>query len=163
MLRFSFFLDLFDFICTIQGQIGSVLFFWSHYHNLDDRPVSVPATPAFLAILPSHGRKRKGSYSQPSSSQRGQNENKHIKPSLPSPPYVISKRLIIIINGISNAHNHRNVPCSMRSYSQPSSSQCPKSAKWKQTNQAITAFLCHLKKPIWWLKCCLTRTPSYFF
>ena len=33
------------------------------------RPVSVPAMLAFPVILPSHGRKRKGSCSQPSSSQ----------------------------------------------------------------------------------------------
>ena len=34
-----------------------------------NRPVSVPAMAAFPAILPSHERKRKGSYTQPSSSQ----------------------------------------------------------------------------------------------
>ena len=29
----------------------------------------------------------------------------------------------------------------------------------------VTAFpsLCHFKTPIWWHKCCLTRTPIYFF
>ena len=44
---------------------GKSLFF----RKLKVRTVSVPAMSAFRAILPSHGRKRKGSYSQPSSSQ----------------------------------------------------------------------------------------------
>ena len=35
----------------------------------------------------------------------------------------------------------------------------------KEKKTDFTAFpsLCHFKTPIWWLKRCLTRTPTYFF
>ena len=41
----------------------------------------------------------------------------------------------------------------------------PQEGKMEQkNNQAVTAFpsLCRIKTPIWWLKFCLTRTPSYY-